>query len=113
MKRILFVWLFVTILLFGCSQQEPVMIKQETNETESLHKPEFVEEKNEDNETHAFIEFSLPEEQVKLNLKMIPILNQYLQTVQDRDQTIKDMNLIPVHRSEEHTSELHSRCHLV
>src|SRR5690625_92551 len=98
MKRILFVsLLFVTLLSIGCSQEDPVMIKQETNETEPSHKPEFVEEKNEDNETHAFIEFSLPEEQVKLNLKMIPILNQYLQTVQDRDQTIKEMNLIPVH----------------
>lgn len=74
-----------------------MIVKQETNETEPSHNPEFVEEKNEDNETHEFIEFSLPEEQVKLNLKMIPILNQYLQTVQDRDQTIQEMNLIPVH----------------
>src|SRR5690625_6483007 len=89
----------LTILFFAffiaCSKEEPIIMKKEMKTTDE-HQPALIEEEKED-EVDALIEFTFPEEQVIINLKNIPILNEYLQAT----------------RSEEHTSELQSRGHLV
>lgn len=89
--------LFLALFSVGCVNSEPVIVKQETKNERPVHNPELVEEKNEENKTNTFIEFFSPKEVVTVNLNMVPILKQYLQSVQDREQTVRRMNLIPIH----------------
>lgn len=87
----------VILLCIGCSNNEPVMTKLENQQSEPTENPELVEENGEENETNEFIDFFLPEERVSINLKMVPILEQYLYAVQDRERAVNNMNLFPIH----------------
>lgn len=91
-KRMIIILFFA--LLIGCSNEEPVIVKKETNTTDEL-RPALIEEEKEE-EIDALIEFTFPEEQVIINLKNIPILNEYLHTTDDKELAIQNMELIPI-----------------
>src|SRR5690625_6687489 len=95
-KRMLIISFFV--LLMACSQEEPVILKKETNTTDEYH-PALIEEEQED-ENDTLIEFTFPEEQIMINLKNIPILNEYLQATNDKEKAIRNMDLIPIETEE-------------
>ncbi|HLS61025.1 MAG TPA: hypothetical protein VK044_07845 [Virgibacillus sp.] len=92
----------LTILFFAffiaCSKEEPIIMKKEMKTTDE-HQPALIEEEKED-EVDALIEFTFPEEQVIINLKNIPILNEYLQATNDKEKAIRNMDLIPIETEE-------------
>lgn len=91
----------VLILLSACNNEEAIIIKPEKDVDHSnASEPELIEEDNEE-ETEKFIEFSLPNEQVVINLQVVPILDAYMNAVQDQEAFIEKMNLIPITREEE------------
>ncbi|WP_163970826.1 hypothetical protein [Oceanobacillus halotolerans] len=90
------------LLLVACSSNEPLIMKKDQPTSANGEKePELVEEEIEENETEEFIEFSLPDEQVLINLKMVPIIAQYLEGVDDRQKTIKKMQIEKINASED------------
>src|SRR5690625_2535047 len=93
-KRMLIISFFV--LLMACSQEEPVILKKETNTTDEYH-PALIEEEQED-ENDTLIEFTFPEEQIMINLKNIPILNEYLQATNDKEKAIRNMEIIQIEK---------------
>src|SRR5690625_7487375 len=95
-KRMLIISFFA--LLIACSQEEPVILKKETNTTDEYH-PALIEEEQED-ENDTLIEFTFTEEQVMINLKNIPIFNEYLQATNDKEKAIRNMELIPIEKSD-------------
>ncbi|WP_090869448.1 hypothetical protein [Oceanobacillus limi] len=90
--------LFTFVLLSSCSSDEPVLVKKKTTLPHSQENPELIEQKNEDEEVNEFIEFTLDDEVVMLNLNLVPILNQYLHAVSDRNKKIEEMNIQRIHQ---------------
>lgn len=81
------------LLLTACSE-EPVIVKKEPSPKNADKEPEIVEQQSsEEDKTDKFIEFALPEQQVMINLEMIPILNVFLQTAVNKDKAISEMDL--------------------
>lgn len=96
MKKIM---ISIICLLFtvACQHDEPVIIKKDEQ------MDAYEEEMNEDNSEESneqFFEISLPGENVQLNVEMIPILEEYLNLVNDKAKAIQQMNLIPLHATE-------------
>ncbi|MBP1948705.1 hypothetical protein [Virgibacillus litoralis] len=97
------------ILLVACSE-EPVIIQKDTKQVDPNQDPEFVEEQTEDEEVDQFIEFTLPDEEVKINLEMVPILNAYLQGIQNRQQALEKMNMFRVSATDKNLYLLEFSC---
>ncbi|GGA87694.1 hypothetical protein [Ornithinibacillus halotolerans] len=91
MKKLLGIILFL-ILLAACSNSEPVIVKVDRQPNEEQSEPELVEEIR-DEEVDEFIEFSLEDELLRVNLKQIPILDAFLQGSENRQEIIEEMNL--------------------
>ncbi|MTW88049.1 hypothetical protein F3157_20865 [Virgibacillus dakarensis] len=87
--------LVVLAFITACSKHEPVVVKKEAN-ADPNENPELVEQNNDDDDTDEFIEFALPEEKVMVNLKMVPILNSYLEASANRAEAIKTMTILPI-----------------
>ncbi|MFD2761991.1 hypothetical protein [Lentibacillus juripiscarius] len=90
MKR--FSWLLVLVLLAACND-EPAIVKKDDKPENPAKDPKIVEQESDEQESKEFIEFTLPDEEVLINLEMVPILDAYLQGVENRDQTIEDMDM--------------------
>ena len=93
-KRLLI--LLLMVLISACSKEEPIISTKEDNSVDAVADPELIAEHESDEIVDKFIEFPLPDEQVIINLKMVPILSEYLHAVQDQQQFIKNMRLIPI-----------------
>ncbi|WP_010649625.1 hypothetical protein [Oceanobacillus massiliensis] len=88
--------LLLILLLFiaaGCSDStQPIIEKVDTVPYDSNREPALIEQQEEE-EIEQYIEFSLFDEQVLINLEMVPILNEYLKGVQDEEAAINEMKL--------------------
>ena len=98
MKRVLF-YLMISLFTVACSASEtPAISHEETTSTETK-KPEIIEsdlEEDGDKEPEILLEFSLPNEQVTINLSGIPILKQFLSNLEDKQKEVENMQLIPI-----------------
>lgn len=83
-------------LLVACSSDEPVIEKKSSKPDHPEEEPELIEEVNGD-EKVSFIEFSLLDEQIKINLNMVPILNDYIEASASTEDAIQKMNIERVH----------------
>lgn len=101
--------LSVLLLLTACSE-EPVIVQKDTKLVDPNQDPEFVEEQNEDEEVDQYIEFTLPEEEVMINLKMVPILDAYLQATQSRQQALDKMNMFRISATDKYLYLLEFSC---
>src|SRR5690625_4561057 len=90
--------LIIIFLLLTVACSEPMIVKKETTDV-TTGEPELIEEDNQEM-NHKFIEFSLPYEQVVINLKKVPILNEYLHSIKNKQKHIENMNLIPINLRE-------------
>lgn len=104
--------IFAVILFLAACTEEPVIVKSNSPPEDPDQEPEIVEQESDgDEETDEFIEFALPEEEIMVNLKMVPILNSYLQTMQDRQQAIEEMNLNRLNSGNQNHYILEFSCH--
>ncbi|GAB3793089.1 hypothetical protein [Virgibacillus kimchii] len=113
MKLNLFIVFILTLIFFvSCTSTstetdiENVISNPENKKSE----PELIEEESEDEEPEEFIEFFLDDEQVTINLKGTPILNNYLEGASSRQQSIEGMELIKVFSNEENIYLLEFSC---
>ncbi|PAV28800.1 hypothetical protein CIL05_14325 [Virgibacillus profundi] len=92
MKKILSI--LILILLAACVKEEPAIEKTDTVTDDPSNEPELVEEVNEnEDEVEEYIEFAFEDEQIRINLKMVPILDAYLNAVNDRQTAIEKMEI--------------------
>ena len=91
--------LLILLLLPACSKKEPAVVKKESPPEITESDPELVEQVIKE-ESEEFIEFSLKDEKVLINLKMVPILDEYLQASRDKQRKIKQMELIELEKKE-------------
>lgn len=96
-KRLLVKLLFalLALLIVACQADKPVIIKRESTSESVLNDPELVDNKTKQDDLQL-IEFSLPYEKVVINLKNIPILQEYFQLIDDREKAVEEMNLVPI-----------------
>ncbi|MBP2077941.1 hypothetical protein [Oceanobacillus polygoni] len=85
--------LFILLLLTGCSGSTPAIIEKVDTVPDETEKDPVLIEQQEEEESEDFIEFSLEDEQILISLKMVPILNEYLNGVNNRKQAIYEMHL--------------------
>ncbi|MUK90253.1 hypothetical protein GMD78_17915 [Ornithinibacillus sp. L9] len=95
-KKLSFIFCMI-ILVTACSKSEPALVKKDTPPSQPKDSPELIEQPNDDEETDEFIEFTLEDEVVMINLHLVPILRQYLHAVSKRDEIIKEMNIQRIH----------------
>lgn len=90
-------FLFIFIILIACKANDAsVIVKKEATTDPVISEPELIEEETKADDD-PLIEFSLPYEQVVINLKMVPILDDYLRLIDNKINAIEQMNLIPIH----------------
>ncbi|ALX47308.1 hypothetical protein [Lentibacillus amyloliquefaciens] len=107
-------FVFIALMFLMACNEEPVIVKSDSPPEDSTQEPEIVEQEIEDGdekEVDEFIEFALPEEKVMVNLKMVPILNSYLQAVQMREEAIEQMTLLPIQAADRNLYLLEFSCH--
>ncbi|WP_053219853.1 hypothetical protein [Virgibacillus senegalensis] len=102
----LLTWLILMIIMMmvsACSDEEgqPVLVKSEEQADASEKKPVLVEkeaeEQDEDSEQEEmFLEFTLPSEQVVIDLNQVKILKHYLSAAEDRETEIDGMSITRV-----------------
>lgn len=110
MKKILLAITIILMLLSACANNEPAIVKEETV-PEPDSEPELVEEEHGDDEqVDEFIEFPLDDEQIIVNLEMVPILSEYLSAVTDRKKEIEKMTIDRVHSKDESIYLLEFSC---
>ncbi|MFC4024274.1 hypothetical protein ACFOUV_10765 [Oceanobacillus longus] len=81
------------LLITGCSNSSSKVIeKLDTNLNEPNQQPTLFEQRKEE-KVEQFIEFPLEDEQVLINLEMVPILREYLNGVKSRTDSISEMKL--------------------
>ncbi|WP_174613079.1 hypothetical protein [Virgibacillus ihumii] len=101
----------ILLLLTACSE-ESVIVKKESTSEDAATDPEIVEQQNSNKkETDKFIEFALPDEQVMINLEMVPILNVFLQTAANKDKAIAKMDLTRINVDSKSVYLLEFSCH--
>lgn len=93
MNKIL-VPLLLIIFLAGCSKEPPIII-QEATQTTSENSIDMIEDYT-DEEQFQFLEFTLSDQLISLNINKIPILNNFLQNHSDKGQAIQEMQLIQI-----------------
>src|SRR5699024_10777921 len=71
------------------------IVKRDQSTATHANTPELIEEKGE-NQTEQHIVFTLPYEQLTIDLTNIPILKEYLQWVDDPKMAVEKMNMIPI-----------------
>lgn len=91
------IFAFILLILLTACTEEPVIMKSESPPENPNQEPEIVEEGNDSEEDiEEYIEFALPEEEIMINLKLVPILDSYLQVAQNKEQAMEQMTLIPI-----------------
>ncbi|WP_117169865.1 hypothetical protein [Paraliobacillus sediminis] len=87
--------LMISIFLVGCSDDTPAIVQNDINgnEEESAILVEQTEDESSENEANTMIEFNLENEQIMIELSQVPILENYLAQIQDRQQALDDMKL--------------------
>lgn len=93
LKRIL---LFLLLLLLAACSKEPSIIIQEITDSAGETSIDIVEEGFSDEEQFQFLEFTLSDQQIRLNIDKIPILDNYLENHIDKNQAIQEMQLIQI-----------------
>jgi hypothetical protein len=93
MKSKLGFMFFLMFFLVACSNNEPAIVKVDTPPEETSEEPELIEEVSEDEVVDEFIEFTLEDEVVRVNLKQVPILSAYLQGVKNPKAVIQQMDI--------------------
>ncbi|GAA4071203.1 hypothetical protein [Amphibacillus indicireducens] len=83
------------IILVGCSKEPPIIIQEVTDPT-SETSIDLVAEEFSDVENAQFLEFTLSDQQISLNIDKIPILANFLKNHNDRDQAIQNMQLTQI-----------------
>ncbi|WP_053074926.1 hypothetical protein [Ornithinibacillus californiensis] len=101
MKSKLGYMLFFMLFLVACSNDEPAIVKVDTPPEETAEVPELIEEVSEDEVVDEFIEFTLENEVVRVNLKQVPILNAYLQGVKNPQNVIQQMDIQKLFQQED------------
>ncbi|GAA0613754.1 hypothetical protein GCM10009001_33740 [Virgibacillus siamensis] len=105
-------FLLIGLLLLTACSEEPVIVKKEEPPKNADQDPEIVEQQSSDNKAaDKFIEFALPDEQVMINLEMVPILNVFLKTVVNKDKAIADMDLTRINADSKNLYLLEFSCH--
>ncbi|MGY0692174.1 hypothetical protein ACW2QC_05180 [Virgibacillus sp. FSP13] len=110
MKKRWILVLICFILLAACSKNSSAIIKKDSPPTDPNENPELIEEESED-EVNEFIEFALPNEEVMINLEMVPILNSYLKATADRKKAIENMNMLQIQAETSEIYLLEFSCH--
>ncbi|WP_067730098.1 hypothetical protein [Oceanobacillus damuensis] len=87
-----FIMISVLLVAAGCSSNSKAIEKVDTVPLETEKQPALIEQEEED-EIEQYIEFFLNDEQVLINLQMVPILKEYLNGVKNRKATINEMKL--------------------
>lgn len=96
------IWiLLILIVIISCSQKNEAIVKRDHSPEVETNTPELIEQRKEDRKEQQII-FSLPYEQITIDLAKIPILKEYLQWVNRPEEAVKKMNLIPI-KSDEQT----------
>ncbi|OZU90501.1 hypothetical protein CIL03_04965 [Virgibacillus indicus] len=81
-------------ILVACTNNEPAIVKTESPPDDSSREPELVEEvSGSEDDVEEFIEFPLHDEQIRINLEMVPILDAYLLAAKDRQKAIEGMKI--------------------
>lgn len=83
---------FLMLILAACSNEQPAIVKVETPPENTKDEPELIEEITENEKVDEYIEFTLEEEVVRVNLNQIPILSSYLHAAKDRQRVIETMD---------------------
>ncbi|MFD1361530.1 hypothetical protein [Lentibacillus salinarum] len=105
-----FLAIIILVILTACTE-EPVIVKSDAPPDAPEQKPEIVEQQTDDEEeVEEFIEFALPEEKIMVNLKMVPILDSYLQAVPNRQKAIGQMTLDPIQATDKNLYMLAFSC---
>ncbi|RKQ37322.1 hypothetical protein [Oceanobacillus halophilus] len=93
--KLAIIHLIFFIVLSACSNQstQPVIQKAGEAEDENLTEPVIVEEKVDEQEINEFIEFQVNNDVLRLNLKAVPILEQYLMAVKNPSQSVEEMQI--------------------
>ncbi|WP_047982177.1 hypothetical protein [Ornithinibacillus contaminans] len=92
MKKILG-FLFLFVMISGCSNNQPAIVKVDTPPEEASSEPELIEEVSDDEEIDEFIEFPLKDEVIRVNLSQVPILQAYLQASPNWQPIIEQMKI--------------------
>lgn len=93
MNKVL-VFLLLFIFLTSCSKEPPIIIQEETDTTNESS-IDIVEEYAAE-EQFQFLEFTLSDHLISLNINKIPILNNFLINHNNKDQAIQEMQLIQI-----------------
>ncbi|HLQ70310.1 MAG TPA: hypothetical protein VK142_00765 [Bacillota bacterium] len=80
------------LILVSCSSNDPVIEKKNSPPDDPDQSPKWVKKKDEDDEV-SFIEFSLQDEKVRVNLDMVPILGDYIEASASPEKEIQNMGL--------------------
>lgn len=105
------IFAFMFLILMTACEEDPVIMKSDTPPEDPDQEPEIVEQENDDEEeVEEFIEFVLPGEEVMINLKLVPILDSYLQNAQNREEAIKQMTLFPINEADNNIYLLEFSC---
>lgn len=83
------------LVAVSCSNNEPIIEKKEAAPAPD-NEPELVEE-TEKETVKEFIDFPLPDEQIRIKLDMVPILREYLQSAKNMQKEIENMKLTPIY----------------
>lgn len=111
MKKYLFFSLFlIIVLIVSCTDNMESDIEHVIPDPENTKsEPELIKEETED-DVEEYIEFFLDDEQVTINLRAMPILNNYLQGTSNRRKTIEEMELTRIYSDEESIYLLEFSC---
>lgn len=87
--------LFFSIFLIGCAEETPAIVQKDVagNEEESAILVEQTEDESRTEEVNTMIEFNLENEQIMIELSQVPILENYLVQIQDRQLALENMKL--------------------
>ncbi|MBU5595279.1 hypothetical protein KQI76_08945 [Amphibacillus sp. MSJ-3] len=100
---LLFCLLLISLLLVACTKQQPMIIKEDISKIDQETDEQIDEEPDDAQEDQQFLEFTLSDQQVTINIDQIPVLANYLEQHNDRNQAIEEMQLIPI-MQEQHDS---------
>jgi hypothetical protein len=111
MEKTFFFSLFLMLLFIAsCSSEAETDIEHViSNPDKNISETELIEEEA-DEDVEEYIEFFLDDEQVTINLRGLPILNNYLQGSSNRKQAIEEMDLTRIYSDEEKIYLLEFSC---
>src|SRR5699024_5236781 len=97
------------LFLVACNSNQPAIEKKNSPPGDPDDSPELVKETNGD-ENVRYIEFSLVNEKVKVNLSMVPILNDFIEASANEEEVIQKMDIERVQNTEKELYILSFSC---